>query len=66
MENKIEKLEDEGLVVKAVKYLDGSVEAYEMVEDMEGVVAVEVVTLEAYEANGYEADGLAGEWVEVA
>ena len=58
-------LEESGKVIKSVKYTDGTVLDIEMVEDMENVIAFEVVELDAYEANGYDVDGLATAWMEV-
>ncbi|MBQ0112145.1 MAG: hypothetical protein KBT03_03355 [Bacteroidales bacterium] len=61
----MEMLEESGKVIKSVKYTDGTVLDIEMVEDMENVIAFEVVELDAYEANGYDVDGLATAWMEV-
>lgn len=61
----MEMLEESGKVIKSVKYTDGTVLDIEMVEDMENVIAFEVVELDAYEANGYDVDGLTTAWMEV-
>lgn len=61
----MEMLEESGKVIKSVKYTDGTVLDIEMVEDMENVIAFEVVELDAYESNGYDVDGLATAWMEV-
>lgn len=61
----MEMLEEGGKVIKSVKYTDGTVLDIEMVEDVENVIAFEVVELDAYEANGYDVNGLATAWMEV-
>lgn len=61
----MEMLEESGKVIKSVKHTDGTVLDIEMVEDMENVIAFEVVELDAYEANGYDVEGLATAWMEV-
>lgn len=59
----MEQLEDNGKVIKSVKFEDGSIVDIEMVDSLEGAVAFEVVALEDYEANGYDVDGCATNWV---
>lgn len=60
--DKIITLEDQGLVVRAVRYADGEELDIVFADDLEGVVAVETVDLADYEANGFDADGLPGTW----
>lgn len=65
-EEMINMLEDEGYVVVSVRYADDTVVSFEVVEDdMADVVAIEVVTVDDYESNGYEVDGLETQWMEV-
>lgn len=61
--NTIETIEESNVIVN-VK-LNGEVVSIEMVDEdeMENIEAFEVVTVEAFEANGYDVDGLVGEWI---
>lgn len=65
VERIIENLEENGSVVVNVRMASGEELSFEMVEDLEDVVALEVVALEDYEENGYEAEGLESYWYEV-
>lgn len=62
---RIEELEESNVIVN-VK-INGEVVSFEMVEEdnMANIEAFEVATVEAYEENGYETEGLVGEWVEL-
>lgn len=57
-EMRIEELENDGYVVVNLITVDGQVVAIEMSDGTEEVVAFEVVTVDEYEANGYEVEGL--------
>lgn len=61
----INELENNGKVIGNVKFADGTIESIEMVEDLEQVVAIEAIELDAYEQNGYDVEGLVGQWMEV-
>jgi len=63
MEMMIEELENNGKVIKNVKYANGDICNIEMTDSFENIVALEVVDLDEYEANGYDTDGLNGEWI---
>lgn len=66
--NKIEELENNDIVVCGVRFANGTtVMMEEIVDDEEyaEVVAIATVSLEAYEANGYDVDGLEFTYKEV-
>ena len=63
VEMKIEELENNGKVIKNVKFEDGKVMNIEMVESFEYADGLEYVDLDAYEANGYSTEGLEGNWI---
>lgn len=65
VEMMIEELENNGKVIGNVKYEDGRIESIEMADDLDGVVALEVIELVDYENNGYDVEGLTGTWMEV-
>ena len=59
----IDSMENQGYVVKSVMFEDGTVMDFEMVDgNEEEIVSVEVVSVSDYEANGYDVEGLEGEW----
>lgn len=65
-EEMMEVLENEGYVIVSAEYVDGiKVEIEYVDDDMADVVAFEVVTLEDYENNGYDVEGLETERKEV-
>lgn len=61
----VEMLENNGMVIKNVKFADGTVMDIEEVEGLEGAVAFEVVSLEEFENNGYDVEGCSTKWVDV-
>ena len=65
VEMRIEELENEGFVIVNLVMADGSKVDVEMSDGTEDAVALEVVTVDAYEANGYNTDGLEVEAVEL-
>lgn len=59
----VDALENAGKVVKSVTFEDGTVMDFEMVDgNEEEIISVEVVSVSDYEANGYDVEGLKGEW----
>ena len=62
--NKIEELEA-NFVIANVRLENGTIESIEAIEELESIVAFEVVTVDAYEENGFDVEGLEGEWVEL-
>lgn len=66
--NKIEELENNDIVVCGVRFANGTTAMMEEIMDDEEyaeVVAIATVSLEAYEANGYDVDGLEFTYEEV-
>ena len=63
--SKIEELEAKDFVIANVRLEDGTIESIEAIEELEKVVALEVVTLDAYEDNNFDVEGLEGEWIEL-
>ena len=64
VEQKIESFENDGLVIKSVKTVDGEVYLFEYYEyDLDLVVEVEVVDLQDYEENGFDVEGLDTKWI---
>lgn len=61
---RIEELENNGMVIVNLVLADGSKVDVEMSDGSEDVVAFEVVTVEQYEGNGFEVDGLEVQVVE--
>lgn len=60
VEMRIEELENNGCVVVTLMMANGGqidIEMYDE-ENYDGVVGVTVVTVEAYEENGYDVEGL--------
>lgn len=64
MIERFDELENE-YVIKNVKLADGTIEPIEINEDFGGIVEVEVIKIEEYEANGYDTEGLDGQWIEL-
>lgn len=59
LENRIEKLENNGWVIVNLVLANGEKVNFEMSDGTEeNVVAFEVVSVEDYEENGYEVEGL--------
>lgn len=54
---RIEELENEGFVIVNVMFENEKVDV-EMTEDLTGATGFEVVTVEQFEENGYDAEGL--------
>jgi len=65
VEMMIEEFENNNKVIGNVKLADGTVQSIEMCYSLNNIVAIEVIDLEQYEANGYNVDGLVGQWMEV-
>ena len=64
VEQKIESFENDGMVIKSVKTVDGEVYLFEDYEyDLDLVVEVEVVDLQDYEENGFDVEGLYAKWI---
>lgn len=62
-EQKIIKIEDDGFVIKSAKLVNDAIVCYEDVECLDDIDAVEVVSLQDYEENGFDLCGLQGKWV---
>lgn len=63
-EQQIENLENNGKVIKNVKTANGNICLFEEFEqDIENIIAIEVVGLQDYEENGFDCCDLQGEWV---
>lgn len=54
---RIEELENEGFVIVNVMFENEKVDV-EMTEDLTGATGFEVVTVEQFEENGYDVEGL--------
>lgn len=65
VEARIEELENNGMVIVNLVLADGSKVNVEMSDGSEEVVAFEVVTVDEYEENGYDVDGLEIQVVEM-
>ena len=64
VEQKIESFENDGMVIKSVKTVDGKVYLLEDYEyDLDLVVEIEVVDLQDYEENGFDVEGLDAKWI---
>ena len=59
----VDALENAGKVVKSVMFEDGTTRDIEEVCGNEDkIISVETVPVGEYEANGYDVNGLEGEW----
>lgn len=65
VQNKIEELENNDLVVGYVLFDNGIWRELSLVEDLENVIALGILTIEEYEENGYDLEGLIAVWVEL-
>ena len=64
VEQKIESFENDGMVIKSVKAVDGEIYLFEDYEyDLDLIVEVEVVDLQDYEENGFDVEGLDAKWI---